>query len=117
VGDLAVVVSATVSQNIGQIVEVLGQQQAGTLRLEGLGHIWHVRTVSGRSSLHYLYQSGKIVAAAEGPAPDFTLVPVTGLPDVDGIAAKRKCAKVRSRPAPAAPAQLESVASDMEQRA
>ena len=80
IGDLAIVVSTELPQNVGQIVEVLGLQN-DTFDLSGQGHIWHVRTVSGRSTLHYRRNrlGGRIDQMAEGPAPDRCLRPVSGL--------------------------------------
>jgi len=130
VGDLAVVVSATLSQNIGQIVEVLGRQRRGKISLKKLGHIWHVKALSGRPSLQYLFASGDLVQATEGPVPDFRMVPVSGLPDVDGQLAQcgiGKASNARQSPSVAAVAALArdpvasplscSVSSDVEQRA
>ena len=85
VGDLAIVVATELPQNLGQIVEVLGLQTGKPLGLSGLGHIWQVRAVSGRSSLVYRFNdTGKIVTNAEGPAPDRCLRPVSGVASDDG---------------------------------
>ena len=71
IGDLAIVVNAHQTQNIGQIVEVLGPQTKVPFDLNGPGHVWQVRAVSGRATLIYLFPTeGKVVQHAEGPAPD-----------------------------------------------
>ena len=84
IGDLAIVISAEQSQNLGQIVEVVGRNKGKPFGLKGPGIVWQVRTVSGRETLYYLFRDlGKVVLLAEGPAPDCRLKPVTGLPDGD----------------------------------
>ena len=101
VGDLAIVVNTELPQNLGQIVEVLGAPTSKPLTLNGRGHIWRVRTVSGRKTLTYLFhKSGQRKQYAVGPAPDRCLRPVSGLTDLDGgavVAAKKKPTPRRKR--------------------
>jgi hypothetical protein len=79
-GDLAIVVSAKLPQNVGQIVEVLGPQTGKPFRITDQGHVWQVRAVSGRASLHYCFEkTGRIVQEVEGPVPDCRLRPVSGV--------------------------------------
>ena len=81
IGDLAIVVSAKLPQNIGQIVEILGLQTGKPFALTEPGHVWQVRAVSGRASLYYCFdKEGRIVQHAEGPVPDCRLRPVSGVP-------------------------------------
>ena len=85
VGDLAIVVATELPQILGQIVKVLGLQTGTPPVLRGLGHIWHVRVLSGRKTLVYRYNDiVRFVEHAEGPAPDHCLRPVSGLDDDDG---------------------------------
>jgi hypothetical protein len=80
VGDLAIVVSAKLPQNVGQIVEILGFQTGVPFLLTGPGHVWQVRAVSGRASLYHRFdKTGRVVQHAEGPVPDCCLKPVAGL--------------------------------------
>lgn len=80
IGDLAIVVSAKLPQNLGQIVEVLGPQTGVPFRLTGPGHVWQVRAVSGRESLYYRFdKDGRVVQHAEGPVPDCRLRPMSGV--------------------------------------
>ena len=82
IGDLAIVVNTQLPENLGQIVEVLGLQKCGPLELIGRGHVWHVRTVSGRRTMFYKFvEPGRTEQHPEGPAPDCCLRPVSGLPD------------------------------------
>jgi len=83
VGDLAIVVSARLERNTGQIVEILGPHSGKPFALPGLGHIWLVRAVSGRRSLHYCRQStGKVFSRRTiGPVPDRRLRPLRPLDD------------------------------------
>jgi hypothetical protein len=79
-GDLAIVVNAILPQNLGQIVEVLGPQADRPFKLQGPGHIWRVRVITGRESLFYLFsESARVVRHVEGPVPDCRLRPVSGL--------------------------------------
>lgn len=81
-GDLAIVVNALLPENIGQIVEVLGPQTNKPFHLQGPGHVWQVRTVSGRKSLCYRIPKGgkeRIERRSKGPAPDCRLRPIAGL--------------------------------------
>ena len=84
VGDLAVVISANRQENIGQIVEVIGLPTKKPFSLTGQGHVWQVRTVSGRRSLHYVFRSGRVVRYPIGPVPDRCLRPIPSVADVDG---------------------------------
>jgi hypothetical protein len=106
VGDLAIIVRAEQSSNVGQIVEVMGPQSGNPFKLYGRGHVWQVRTVSQRATLTYRYRDGLVVRYSAGPAPDQCLRPVSGLADSDsvkediGIAAstsKRKCRALSDR--------------------
>ena len=110
VGDVAIFMSATSFQYTGQVVEVLGPQRAaGNVRLKGLPHIRHVKTLRGHQSLHRLYSTADEVQAVEGPAPDFRFVPASGMPDVNGIFAHLgigKLAEVRPSPSKNAPVKL-----------
>lgn len=82
IGDLAIVVSALLPENLGQIVEVLGPQTELPFKLTGPGHVWQVRAVSGRGSLYYRFdKEERVVQHVEGPVPDCRLRPVRGLPD------------------------------------
>jgi hypothetical protein len=84
VGDLAIVISAELPANLGQIVEILGDPRPGT-PLPGPGHVWHVRSIGGRRSLTYFFRdTGRTERLAEGPVPDIRLRPLNGLPDDDG---------------------------------
>ncbi len=84
VGDLAIVVNTELPENLGQIVEVLGVQTGHPLALTSSGHVWQVRTVSGRPTLIYRYNdTGRTISEVEGPAPDSRLRPVSGLPDLE----------------------------------
>ena len=51
IGDLAIVVTAELSQNLGQIVEVVGVCTGKSLTLKGTGPVWTVRTIGGRQTL------------------------------------------------------------------
>lgn len=85
-GDLAIVVATELPENLGQIVEVLGIQTGKPLDLPDHGHVWQVRTVSGRKTLIYRVATvtrPKRFHHAEGPAPDRCLRPVSGLTDGD----------------------------------
>mgnify|MGYP000361127339 CR=1 FL=1 len=94
VGDLAIVVSATLVENIGHLVEVIGLQRGKPFRLNGSGHVWQVRTVSGRKTLHYRYRDdGTFVKLATGPVPDRRLRPVSGLTGIDTQAEEASAVK------------------------
>lgn len=103
VGDLAIVVNTDLPENLGQIVEVLGVQTGEPLLLEGPGHYWQVRAVSGRKTLIYRYNdTGRLAEHEEGPAPDRCLRPVSGLRDGDacsGDLGARSGKPGRERPA------------------
>ena len=86
IGDLAIVVNAKVTENIGQLVEVKGPHRGRPVRLSAPGHVWQVRTVSGRKTLQYRYRDGRVVEYATGPVPDCRLRPVSGLTGVDTLA-------------------------------
>lgn len=80
IGDLAIVVNGYRTQNIGQLVEVLGPPTKVPFGLSGTGHVWQVRAVSGRPTLAYFFPADrKVVQHIEGPAPDCRLSPVPGL--------------------------------------
>ena len=101
-GDLAIVVNTTLPENLGQIVEVIGTKTKQGPDIKGPGHVWHVRTVSGRPTLLYRYNGagGRIDKLAEGPAPDCRLRPVSGLDNGDAVqedVAVRKTAPRRKR--------------------
>jgi len=86
VGDLAIVVSAKLPQNLGQIVEVLGDQTGQPLRMSGQDHYWQVRSAGGRPILHYIHDfDGRLVQYIEGPVPDSCLRPIAGLPSEDSL--------------------------------
>ena len=90
IGDLAIVVSAKLPQNLGQIVEVLGPQTGVPFRLTDSGHVWQVRAVSGRASLFYCFdKTGRVVQHVEGPVPDCKLRPVSGILSADATASAR----------------------------
>ena len=102
VGDLAIVVNAENPDNVGQIVEVLGRKRKRGIDLTGPGHVWDVRTVTGRATLCYRYhlEDGRIAKHAEGPVPDCRLRPVSGLTDDDAVredVAVKKTATRRKR--------------------
>lgn len=80
VGDLAIVVSARLEKNIGQLVEVLAPARPNH-GLSDQAHAWLVRTVSGRRALHYRYLTGCIGRRATGPVPDFRLAPLRAAPE------------------------------------
>ena len=84
-GDLAIVVNTDLSENLGQIVEVLGLQTGTPFIMSGLGHMWQVRTAGGRATLHWRMFDKSIVQHAEGPVPDRCLRPVSGLTDDDSV--------------------------------
>jgi len=83
VGDLAIVVSARLERNTGQIVEILGPHSGKPFALIAPGHVWLVRAVSGRRSLHYCRPStGKVFSRRTiGPVPDQRLRPLRPLED------------------------------------
>jgi hypothetical protein len=54
-GDLAIVVNTIRPENLGQIVKVIGVPVPAPNNISGRGHVWQVRTVSGRSGLRYRY--------------------------------------------------------------
>jgi len=85
VGDLAVVVNAEQTSNLGQIVEVLGLPTNRPFKLNGPGHVWQVRTVSGRKSLHYRMPKGHFRHLSTGPVPDCRLRPIPGLLGQDSV--------------------------------
>lgn len=86
IGDLAIVVNTELPQNLGQIVEVLGLPTGKPFTMRGHGHVWQVRTASGRAMLHWrVHRDNAIVQYAEGPAPDRCLRPVSGLTDDDAV--------------------------------
>jgi hypothetical protein len=88
VGDLAIVVSAKLPQNVGQIVEVIGLQTGKPFALTDPGQVWEVRAVSGRDSLYYLLErTGRVVQHVQGPVPDSRLRPVSGIAPADAKAA------------------------------
>ena len=84
IGDLAIVVNAEQQQNLGNLVEVMGLPSGAPLTLTGPGHVWQVKTVSGRKTLHYRMPSGTFVLLSEGPVPDCRLWPIPGLAVGDG---------------------------------
>lgn len=99
IGDLAIVVNTDLPQNLGQIVEVLGLPlRASKLDVIGRGHLWQVRTVSGRPTLVYCIYTDPVrfEAYTEGPVPDRCLRPVSGL--TDGDAVRTDLGKKRSPP-------------------
>jgi hypothetical protein len=80
VGDLAIVFSAEQTDNLGQIVKVLGPQTGKPFTLQGPGHVWQVKAVSGRKTLTYVFrEDGRRVRHIVGPAPDCRLRPISGL--------------------------------------
>jgi hypothetical protein len=84
IGDLAIVVSAELPQNIGYIVEVIGIHTDKPLLLERPGHVWQVRGASGRKGLHYQFRdTGLVVQHSEGPVPDLCLRAIAGLGSLD----------------------------------
>ena len=87
VGDLAIVVSAELPENIGQIVEILGLKARRGPNVQGPGHVWCVFAVSGRPTLTYRHNdgTGRIDKLVRGPVPDCRLRPVSGLPDGDAV--------------------------------
>lgn len=90
VGDLAIVVSAKLPQNLGQIVEVIGPQTGKPFALTEPGHVWQVRGVSGRASLYYMFDKDRrVVQHVEGPVPDCRLRPVSGICPADANADAR----------------------------
>ena len=90
VGDLAIVTSAHLQENVGQIVEVIGVQTGKPFSLDGEGHVWQVRAISGRATLRYKFASGKSTRRVRGPVPDHRLRLVSGLADPAGVL--RACA-------------------------
>jgi len=83
-GDLAICVNATVPENIGNIVEVLGPPTGIPFQGPWACATWQVRTASGRKTLVYKHGAGrrsKVERHAEGPVPDFRLRP---LPRIEG---------------------------------
>lgn len=83
VGDLAVVVSAELSENLGQIVEILAPATGIPFLLVESRQVWQVVTVSGRKTLLYRFnqENGRVDQHSEGPVPDRCLRPVSGLTD------------------------------------
>ena len=112
VGDLAVVVNAEQTSNLGQIVEVLGLPTNRPFKLNGPGHVWQVRTVSGRKSLHYRMPKGHFRHLAIGPVPDCRLRPITGLPAQNSVIRQASATVTTpTRKACTAEAVLEGVAT------
>ena len=102
VGDLAIVISAYITENIGNIVEIVGPPTGRPIKASWECATWHVRTVSGRRTLVYRLGNGSIGIVkrhAEGPVPDFRLWPVSGLPDEHGFAGSRDIADGMFTPA------------------
>lgn len=87
IGDLAIAVNAQLTENLGNLVEVIGLKSKDGPDLTGPGHIWNARTVSGRATLFYRYvkEGGRIERFSEGPVPDCRLRPVSALPDSDAV--------------------------------
>ena len=81
IGDLAIVTSAVLPENLGQIVEILGPQTGKPFALVGAEHFWEVRTVSGRPTLVYRFRGAhtRIRRSVVGPVPDCRLRPISGL--------------------------------------
>jgi hypothetical protein len=82
VGDLAIVISAYLPENIGNIVEILGPPTGRPINVSWECATWHVRTISGRRTLVYRLGNGSIGIVkrhAEGPVPDFRLRPFPGI--------------------------------------
>ena len=82
VGDLAIVISAYLPENIGNIVEILGPPTGHPINANWPSTTWQVRTVSGRRTLVYRLGNGSIGMIkrhAEGPVPDFKLWPFPGI--------------------------------------
>jgi hypothetical protein len=92
VGDLAIVTSATLPENIGQIVEILGPPTGHPINANWSGTTWQVRTASGRPTLVYRFWDGKLKRHADGPVPDSRLRPIRGLEDERGCAGERDIA-------------------------
>jgi hypothetical protein len=85
-GDLAIVISANIPENIGNIVEIVGPPNGHPIKASWECAIWHVRTISGRRTLVYRLGNGSIGMVkrhAEGPVPDFRLWPLPGVEDID----------------------------------
>lgn len=81
-GDLAIVISANINENIGNIVEVVGPPTGRPIKANWDCATWQVRTVSGRRTLVYRFGNGSIGMIkrhAEGPVPDFRLRPFPGI--------------------------------------
>jgi hypothetical protein len=82
VGDLAIVISANIPENIGNIVEIVGPPTGRPLKASWECATWHVRTISGRRTLVYRLGNGSIGIVkrhAEEPVPDFRLRPFLGI--------------------------------------
>ena len=76
-GDLAIVVSAELRCNLGNIVRVIAPHDgAGTLRFPNQGHVWIVDC----PRLMTWYLNGKRYRRKTGPVPDNRLQPIRGLP-------------------------------------
>ena len=58
VGDLAIVISANIPENIGNIVEIVGPPTGRPLKASWECATWHVRTISGRRTLVYWLGNG-----------------------------------------------------------
>ncbi len=102
VGDLAIVISAYLPVNIGNIVEILGPPTGCPIKASWEYATWHVRTVSGRQTLVYRLGNGSIGMIkryAERPASDFRLRPISGLEDEQGRAGERDTADGMFTPA------------------
>jgi len=104
VGDLAIVISANIPENIGNIVEIVGPPTGRPIKASWECATWHVRTISGRRTLVYRLGNGSIGIVkrhAEGPVPDFRLRPFPGIQAVyeQGRAGERDIADGMFTPA------------------
>lgn len=96
-GDLAIVVNTELPENLGQIVEVVSVQTGYPCTLIGKGHVWYVRTASGRATLTYRHNhvpNPTFAQHADGPAPDRCLRPISGLDDDGGEQAATRAIQV-----------------------
>jgi hypothetical protein len=85
-GDLAIVISATIPENIGNLVEVVGPTTGLPVKAHWQCATWQVRTVSGRKTLVYKLgnkRTSRVERHAEGPVQDFKLRPLPGVEEID----------------------------------
>lgn len=77
-GDLAVVISADLAVNVGQIVNVIAVHDGRPFTLQAEGFAWRVKCADTSYGLLYEYPTGRRVCLKEGPVRDCDLQPIRG---------------------------------------